>query len=283
MNAITHSVLCFFLLAFAPLVHGNEPNAAAPDTQADGPPEPELAFDTPRILAEGAGLKLVRQRWQLGEESGLAWRVSMPLDGSVRVVPSPRVEQFSQLLPSDEGPWAAINGGFYTPDGKPMGVVIADGVLHSPFHRVGGSGVLQVSERGTEIVHHSAFSPNVVQALQSIDRIVDGGRSLVNFRPDAPQAARSGVVVKEGEVVLVLVAGEQSIVGQGDDIQLQLGSAYGMPLWAFSRYLIEAVGARSALNLDGGVSSQLAVQIGGRSIHVRAPRGTVNAVVLRPN
>ncbi len=244
--------------------------------------EPTLSFDPFHVLAEEDGLRIGRQDWSLGRERGVAWRVSVPRDAAVSVLTSARVEPFGSLLPSDPGPWAAINGGFYDRDGQAMGAVIAGGVVHAPYRRGGGSGVVQVTGNGVEIVHHSNFQPDAMEALQSIDRIVARSKPLVNVRPAAPVSARSAIALTAEEIVLVLVASERSIAGNGDDVTLGLVSGYGMSLWAFSRYLVTALGAESALNLDGGVSAQLAARIDGRKYRVRALRGTVNAVLLRP-
>lgn len=243
---------------------------------------PNLELDEAELLAEQNGIRITRQRWRLQQEAGIAWRVSAPRQATVKVLPSPRIQPLMNVVPPSPPPWAAINGGFYDPDGKAMGAVVADSVTHSPFRRGGGSGVFQVTSRGVEIVHHSRFDRDATFALQSIDRIVANAHPLVNVRPSARASARSGIALNEREISLVLVAGDRSIVGRGDEVSLSVSSGYGMPLWGFSRYLIKALGAATALNLDGGVSAQLAADIGDRRFRVRNLRGTINAVLLRP-
>jgi len=243
---------------------------------------PELRFGGPEFLAGEDGLRMVRQRWYLGADDGVAWRVSAPRNAAVSVHPSAGVKPIGALLPPYSTPWAAINGGFYNPAGRAMGAVIAAGITHSPYRRGGGSGILQVTDHGVEIVHHSVFQANATYALQSIDRIVANSQPLVNVRSGARVSARSAVALTRNEIVLILVASERSIIGRGDDVTLTLVSGYGMPLWAFSRYLVTAVGAESALNLDGGVSAQMAANIDGRQFRVRGLRGTINALLVRP-
>lgn len=268
--------------AALPVLPATRPARAKSQTGRDVPGVPALGFGPLEVLAAGNGLRIGRQDWSLDREAGVAWRVAARRDAMLSVLASGRVGSLSTLLPSVAGPWAAINGGFYDRDGRAMGVVIADGILHAPYRRGGGSGIVQVTAAGVEIVHHSAFSPEATNALQSIDRIVSDSRSLVNPRPTARASARSAIALTPEEIVLVLAASNRSITGIGDDITLGLVSGYGLPLWAFSRYLVDAIGAESALNLDGGVSAQLAAKTDGREIRVRALGGTINGLLLRP-
>ena len=121
-----------------------------------------------------------------------------------------------------------------------------------------------------------------MQALQSIDRIIDGGRSLVRWRADARRTARSAIALTDQEVIFIVAAETRSLYGGDFDVRIASPSGFGLPLWAFSQYVLGSTGARQALNLDGARSSQLAARIGGKKFRVRAVGGTVNAVVLRP-
>ena len=242
-----------------------------------------LSFKSPELIVAEDGLVVERQTWQFDGVTGSAWRARTTLPGRIRVIPSSGVTRFDQYIPADPGPWAIINGGFYDVDGKAMGVVVADGETFSPFRRGGGSGVFQFTENGPRIIHRSEFKPGAIQALQSIDRIIDNGTSLVNRRLNARSTARSAVVITDTELIFVVVAQDGSISGTGDDVRLGITSRLGLPLWAFSDYLLRSTGAREALNLDGSVSTQFAARLAGREIRVRGMRGTVNALIMRPN
>lgn len=242
-----------------------------------------LSFAPAQLIAAEGGLIVERQAWQFDGVTGSAWRARTALPGRIRVIPSSGVSRFAQFIPDDPGPWAIINGGFYDVDGRAMGVVVADGETFSPFRRGGGSGVFQVTQEGPRIIHRSEFKPGVIQALQSIDRIIDNGRSLVNPRLNARSTARAAVVITDKELIFVVVAQDESVSGKGDDVRLGITSRLGLPLWAFSDYLLRSTGAREALNLDGSVSTQFAARLAGRDIRVRGVRGTVNALIMRPN
>jgi hypothetical protein len=264
--------------------------SAAGITLVAGPPvwssheSASVDFQPPElIMVSDDGLSIDRQRWIFGRISGFAWRAHTPLPGRVRVIPSDHVNSLDQFLPKGEGPWAIINGGFYDIDGKAMGVVVADGKLHSPFRLGGGSGIFEVTKHGPRIIHRSTYVPGASQALQSIDRIIAQGKSLVNRRTDARATARSAVAITDDEVFFIVLAQDESIVGHGDNVQLSFASRYGLPLWAFSEYVLKSTAANAVLNLDGSISTQFAARIGGREIRVRGLGGTINALIMSPN
>jgi uncharacterized protein YigE (DUF2233 family) len=246
-----------------------------------------VQWDAPEVIAAEQGLILERQRWRFGDAAGYAWKARTARPGRIRVVAADAVSELESLVPSDEGPWAAINGGFYDENERPMGLVVSDGVTRNKFRRGGGSGVFLVTEQGPQVVHRSDYQPDgqagVRQAVQSIDRMIDGGRSLVQWRPEAPRAARSAVAISEREIVLILLADDRSLFGQEPDVRLASTSGFGLPLWAFSEYVLGSTAAKQALNLDGSRSSQLTARIGGGKFRIRGVAGTINALILRPN
>lgn len=255
--------------------------SATPQEPAADAASPGLTLSAPVVLREADGLVLDRQDWRWGDERGTAWRASVPLPGRASVVPSDGVVAFERLLPSDPGPWAAINGGFYDPEGRAMGLVLAGGNVHTPFSKGGGSGVFFMGPDGPRVVHRGAWEPGPTEALQSIDRLIDQGKSLVK-RQDGPLAARSAVVVGEARLWLVALAGEDSVDALPDGAQLSATAGEGLPLGVFADYLVQSTAAREALNLDGAVSTQLAARTPEGLFHVRGQRGTINALTIRP-
>lgn len=239
------------------------------------------------VLREGPGWRFERQSWRVGETEGTAWRARFDADAKFDVNASPDVVAFSELLPDDEGPWVTINGGFYEAHDegfRPMGLVVSGGHESSPWTKRGGSGIFYVDADGPAIVHRDEYrkrSPKALVALQSIDRVLDERRSLVTAKPDADAASRSGVAVGEEAVWFVAVAANDDIVETPHGVRLRR-SDRGMPLWAFAHYLHVTTDATTALNLDGGVSTQLAARDGEWSFVVEGARGTINALVARP-
>lgn len=231
------------------------------------------------------GLRLEVQSWTFGADTGTAWRVRMPRDASMEVRAHPTVQDFAAFLPDDTGPWAALNGGFYARGAsgmEAMGLVVSGGEVHNPLRKGGGSGIAQWGPGPIEVLHRSDWKPGATQALQSIDRIVGAGASLVNARPGKRPTARSALATSADAVWLVALAHTDSIEKTTTGVRLRRTAGLGLPLWAFADYLVSAVGAEAALNLDGAISTSLAVQTPTGRFDLHGELGTINAVVLRP-
>lgn len=232
------------------------------------------------VLHDADGLRVERDAWRDRSHAFVAWRVRLSHDACLSVAAADGVVPFPTLLPTDAGPWAAVNGGFYEL-GAPMGLVVAGGTERSPLSARGGSGVLEASGTGPVVVRRDDYVAGSDAAVQSIDRLVDGGVSLVHGA-DGPRAARTVVAIADDAVWMVVMVDATSIDRDGVDVQLASTSGYGPTLQEAARYAIEQLGAMQVINLDGAVSTQMAVADGDFHLAVRGERGTIDAPVLRP-
>lgn len=233
----------------------------------------------PQVLIKGDNLVLDVLPWSAGGDQGRLWRVTVPLTASMHIAPSDHVVPFADFLPAAGGTWAAINGGFYEGD-HPMGLVLTGGVERNALQPGGGSGVFGFGPTGLHIVHRDAWVHGDTEALQSIDRLVDGGVNLVNARLEAPRAARSAVALNADTLCIVAAASDASISDEDGGVRLHATSGRGPTLGEFADLVLAACKADTALNLDGAVSTQLAVQVSDARFEVRGERGTINAVVV---
>jgi len=246
-----------------------------------------VAVTKVQVLHDTSGLRVERQQWKFGATQGAAWRVRLPLDAGVSLSSGNGVMGFQRLVPTGDGPWAAINGGFYELIPKrrayrPMGLVVSEGKRLSKLTGRGGSGVFYVDGDGPAIVKRSAYGaqhPRV--ALQSIDRLVADGKSVVSRQHATQTAARSAVVVGRSHLWFVVAVDARDFIGIAQGARLTTTS-HGLSLWAFAEYLRATTDVRDALNLDGGVSTQMAVQDGSYALRIDGVRGTINALVARP-
>lgn len=183
------------------------------------------------------------------------------------------------------GTCVAVNGGFYDGAGA-MGWVVHAGEVAAPSRPGGGSGVLLVDGAGPRIVHSDATGGRPREALQSIDRLVDGGRSLVGPKARPESDARSAVALRgDGTVVLAVVFAEEAVAREQPG-RVELGrasSSSGLSLAAWAELLARPVadgglGAATALNLDGGYSTSMAIHAVGVDLEVIAYAATINAV-----
>ncbi len=259
-------------------------SSCAPVASAPGGPPDSVAATVvvaPKVLVAAAGgLELHVVTWTAGPANGVAWLASVPRDGSLGIAPSADVRPLRELVGEPSPPWAAINGGFY--EEGPMGLVVSSGVESHALAANGGSGVVQFDSAGANIVHRDAWAPGATEALQSIDRLVDGGASLVHPRPDAHRDARSAVAISDDRLWLVAAFAANNVTSGPDGIQLIRTVGEGMTLAEFADFLVVALGAKQALNLDGAVSTQMIVAMPTWRWVVRGERGTINGVVITP-
>lgn len=232
-------------------------------------------------LDEEDGMAIERQVWSFQGIRGVALRVRVPLErAKMTVVASDDIEPLGELVDRPEPPFAAINGGFYDVDGEAMGLVIADGDERSTLRTNGGSGVVSSHDGELRITHRRDWEGGADHAIQSIDRIISGGETLMKEGRRERHTARSGVALGDEQAWIVVMYEDASAVPAGEATQLRSTSFRGVPLWAFARYLLATTDVREALNLDGAVSTQLVAKVGQTRIDLRGERGTINALVL---
>lgn len=231
--------------------------------------------------------------YRSGSGDGRLWILTIdPARASLGVLPSTRPTPLSSLTGGLQGDFVAINGGFYDEANRPMGLVVSAGAEHARLRRGGGSGVFFVKGGEPGIVHRreDILLHPLDEAVQSIDRLVDESEVLVRLREGLPHDARSAVAIDWlGRVHLVAAVDERSIASAHGN-RVQLGpetTATGPTLWQLADFLARPVlagglGARVALNLDGGFSTALQARIRGETLSVSGYRGTINALVARP-
>ncbi len=274
---------------------GCEPSAPSPSPRTD--PEPPPSRVTTRVeetthAAEGP-LRLSVRRVEMPGWSGRMVVASFtPGEHRVQVVPSERPAALDHIVAGARSaqPFAAIDGGFYDLEGAPMGLVRTEGRDVSPLRETGGSGVLVVEGARARIVHRDAYAPNdaITDAVQSVDRIVSEGRSLVSARASQRRAARSAVALDARGALHLVVAFDQRAIAHEEDARITLGSESGTTgptLGQMAELLARSpedggVGAVEALGLDGGFSTSMTVKSAARALRIEAFRATINGVLV---
>lgn len=255
-----------------------------------GPPPPAAAspdptWDTlPAVIHRADGLVLGHAVVEVPDDDPFhVVTVTLPRDAVVTVTPADGVVRFRSLLPTDDGPWVAVNGGFYGADGQPLGLVLSDGKLwHALGRSAGGTGVLLGAPGPAAVVHRDAYTEGRAHAVQSIDRLVDAGQSLVKPAAGARHAARTAVAITADSVVFAVGFDPTYASLAADGITLRATAGTGPTLAAFADWLVAGLHAEQALNLDGAISTQLAVRARGFHWDVEGEAGTPHAVVGRP-
>jgi uncharacterized protein YigE (DUF2233 family) len=183
-------------------------------------------------------------------ERGLTARVTAILfparSYNLRVVesPSPGSTKLAGVLAA-AGCVAGVNGGYFQPDFRPVGLVVADGRKIHGFEKAKLlAGVLAVRGTSLEITRSSRFkiSGDVRQAIQCGPMLVENGSSTVGLNAERP--ARRTVVATDGHGRWALIYITSVTLADTALILMTPGVLRG---WI----------PTTALNLDGGSSSGL--------------------------
>jgi len=152
---------------------------------------------------------------------------------------------------------AAINGGFFFPDSKPIGLLIVDGYEVNPLRKADW-GIFLIQDNQARIIHTREFraAKNITQALQVGPRLVVKGREL---RMKKQVARRSALGITPKKQVILLNTEDTEVLAQ------DLARIF---------YLPESQGGlecQDAISLDGGPSAQMFVEY--RSLKIDIPGG----------
>ena len=158
---------------------------------------------------------------------------------TVRVIDNPRGEDDLATVARRVRGVAGVNGSYFDPQNKPVGLLISDGKLIAPFRKARLlSGVLVVNKTRIELMRTGEYSSrkNVAAAVQCGPFLVEGGRATAGLNNTRP-ARRTFVLT---------MAPERAAIGFCSTVTLaQLGDILAIPELKTQR----------ALNLDGGSSS----------------------------
>jgi uncharacterized protein YigE (DUF2233 family) len=162
-----------------------------------------------------------------------------------------------------------VNGGFFDPEGKPVGLAVSDGAVISKLVKSLSGGVLVSDGARASVFATESFSladAGVTFAVQCRPRLVVDGQPNVKS-DDGKRAERTALCVRDdGRTVAVYV------VRGSDD-----GESPGPSLFALAQHLTRE-GCAAALNLDGGPSTGAAYREGDRAV-LLAPRNPVRHVI----
>ena len=143
--------------------------------------------------------------------------------------------------------YAAINGGFFTPEGKPLGLLVASGIKRGSLNNSSlGAGIFISSKNKSAIVRRELYAPssvanNVENILQAGPMLVEHGKATIGLS-DHNERPRS-FIAWDGK--------HHWAIGHIDSSTLAAVAK------ALSETSLNGFKASTVLNLDGGRSSDL--------------------------
>ena len=162
------------------------------------------------------------------------------------------------------GALAAINGGFFLPGYKPLGLLIVDGREVNPLRKADW-GIFLIQDNTPRIIHTAEYltDRNISQALQVGPRLVVSGREL---RMKKQVARRSALGITSKSQVILLNTEDTDLNAQ------DLARIFHLP---------ESQGGlecRDALTLDGGPSAQMYADYKSLKIDIPGGWGVPNGI-----
>lgn len=155
------------------------------------------------------------------------------------------------------GGLAAINASFFNPDGSPLGLVVTSGNRRGALNRASslGSGFfVETTDGHLALIRRDRFS-GAREAIQCGPFLVEGDRPVAGLS-EKTASARSFIATDGRNRWVIARTGPCSLVGLAE---------------ALAGSEIQGVPVRTALNLDGGRSSDLWVSssVSGGPVHTR--------------
>jgi len=138
---------------------------------------------------------------------------------------------------------AAVNGGFFLPDYRPLGIIIVDGQLANPLRKADW-GIFLMQDNRPRIIHTKEFQSegNINQALQVGPRLVVEGKEKIVKKQ---AARRSALGITRNRQIILLNTEDTDVYFQDLARIFRLPASEG------------GLECRDALALDGGGSAQM--------------------------
>lgn len=163
----------------------------------------------------------------------------------------------AQNIVESTGAVAAINASFFDPQGRPLGLLVHEGLMIQRIPQTGmfNSGVFCLQSNYPFILHRSAFKMDgVKEAIQSMPRLLHDGMIISQIKNKDEKKRRSGIAVDYNGKIIIYITDTHLGGLSFDDLQ---------------KFLISSnLNIRSALNLDGGRSSQLYLNYNNRNKNI---------------
>ena len=178
-----------------------------------------------------------------GSEATIDLALFSSKSATIRVIDNPQGEEDLSGIARREKAAAGVNGGYFDPEDKPVGLMIADGQLIAPLRKARLlSGILFVSDGRIQLLRVAEYSSKrkAKAALQCGPFLVDRGAPVAGL--NAAKSARRTFIVQNGS--------DRFAIGSCSDATLaELANILA------TSTLAPDFKVQRALNLDGGSSS----------------------------
>jgi uncharacterized protein YigE (DUF2233 family) len=170
-------------------------------------------------------------------------------------------------LATSKSPVVAINGGFFTPQQRPLGLRINNGKQKSPLHKTSWWGVFYLKSNKPYITSLKNFKPtaDIGFAIQA-GPILLSNRKIPKLKTNLDERSAIGIDAA-GRVLLVITDNAPLTTTQLATFMAKSEKKDGL-------------GCVSAMNLDGGNSAQLYAKVGAFHLEVANFSRVADAIVV---
>ncbi len=195
--------------------------------------------------AGGAGIEhrhVIVENPDAGQRVAFDLAVFSAKSTALRVIDNPNGQSLGAMMKQDKC-GCGVNGGYFDPEFKPIGLRIDDGKALSPLRRARLiTGILLQSKQGIDVVRVSEFSgrKKIIAAIQSGPFLVEGNKRIRGLN-DSQLARRTFAGISMDDRAFLGVCSDVSLEGLSNIL-------VAVPVAADSN-------VRRAINLDGGSSS----------------------------
>ena len=161
---------------------------------------------------------------------------------ALRVIDNPEGESLSAIMKREKCV-CGVNGGYFDPEFKPIGLRINDGKTFSPLQRARMiTGILTQSDRGIDVIRVGEFShaKKISAAIQSGPFLVEASKHVRGLN-DSQRARRTFAGIADVDRVLLGICSDVSLAELANIL--------------VTAPVVEKSKIRRAINLDGGSSS----------------------------
>ncbi len=207
----------------------------------------------------GSGIETCTLSWKNNETTFATNVFFLRFDPELiqtRILYQKRLSTAKEIAES-QGALATINGSFFDPEGRPLGLIVREKKAVQRIPQVGmlNSSIFCLKNNRPHILHRSSFSMSgVSEAIQSFPRLIHNGSPIQEIRNKNEVKPRSGIAVDYSGNIIIYATDTHFGGLSLNDVQNLL--------------LTPQLNIRSALNLDGGRSSQLYFNYHNSSKHI---------------
>jgi uncharacterized protein YigE (DUF2233 family) len=191
---------------------------------------------------------------------------------SVAIVTKPTMGGIASEFVSHQKDILAVNGGFFEIDSKtnnlaPSGLLTIDGVEVQSLRANAGTGVLGVTASGISIVSAQHYTPDGIQyAVQAGPILVEFSGKIGIYNNDFNRQSRTAICKRKSRVYIVVVESGLSLYELAELLATKASNG--------------GLECDSALNLDGGPSTQAFFRSDSQKLEVEGRWKIQNALVI---